>query len=169
MSVKGFKNAFRSCPNSSDNFPDFSRIYSHFSLSIFYLLEGSKIFFMNSKHFIWIVHVPMCLWEFSWNFCDYRSIFRVFKQILGFSGIVFALKIISKKKKIYPIYLGRARRPDPGPHRPSCRPARGPSEPAGAHRPAAIHGEHAAAASCLRRARPGLLQPRPIKPRAELP
>jgi hypothetical protein len=99
MSVKGFKNAFRSCPNSSDNFPDFSRIYSHFSLSIFYLLEGSKIFFMNSKHFIWIVHVPMCLWEFSWNFCDYRSIFRVFKQILGFSGIVFALKIISKKRK----------------------------------------------------------------------
>jgi hypothetical protein len=71
---------------------------------------------MNSKHFIWIVHVPMGLWEFSWNFCDFRSIFRVFKQSLGFSGIVFTLKIISKKKKIYPIYLGRARRPDPGPH-----------------------------------------------------
>jgi hypothetical protein len=110
----------------------------------------------------------MCPWEFSWNFCDFRSIFRVFKQILGFSGIVFALKIISKKKKIYPIYLGRARRPDPGPHRPSRRPARVPSKPAGAHRPAAVHGGHAAAASCLGRARPGLLQPRPTKPCAEL-
>jgi hypothetical protein len=28
-----------------------------FSLSYFYLLEGSKIFFMSPKCFIWIVHV----------------------------------------------------------------------------------------------------------------
>jgi hypothetical protein len=109
----------------------------------------------------------MCLWEFSWNFCDFQSIFRVFNQILGFSGIVFALKIISNKN--YPIYLGRARRPDPGPHRPSRRPARGPSEPAGAHRPAAVHGGHAAAASCLVRARPGLLHRVPYKARRQRP
>jgi hypothetical protein len=30
-----------------------------FSLSYFYLLEGSKIFFMSSKYFIWIVHAPI--------------------------------------------------------------------------------------------------------------
>jgi hypothetical protein len=40
----------------------------------------------------------MCLWEFSWNFCDVRSIFHAFKQILGLSGIVFALKIIPENK-----------------------------------------------------------------------
>jgi hypothetical protein len=62
----------------------------------------------------------MCLWDFCCNFCDFRSIFHAFKQILGFSGIVFALKIISKKKKTYPIYLGRARRPDPS--RPPAQP-----------------------------------------------
>jgi hypothetical protein len=68
LSAKGFKNAFRSCPNSPENFLDFSGIYSHFPLSYFYLLEGSKIFFLSSKYFIWIVHVPLSLWEFSWNF-----------------------------------------------------------------------------------------------------
>jgi hypothetical protein len=59
LSVKGFKSAIRGCPNPSENFPDFSGIYSHFSLSYFYLLEGSKIFFMSSKRFIWIVRVPI--------------------------------------------------------------------------------------------------------------
>jgi hypothetical protein len=41
----------------------------------------------------------MCLWDFSWNFCDVRSIFHAFKQILGFSGIVFALKNNFEKKR----------------------------------------------------------------------
>jgi hypothetical protein len=26
----------------------------------------------------------MRLWEFSWNCCDFQSIFRAFKQILSF-------------------------------------------------------------------------------------
>jgi hypothetical protein len=99
---KGFKNVFRSYPNSLENFLDFSGIYSHFSLSYFYLLEGYKIFFMSSKQFIWIVHVLMSLWEFSWNFCDFRSIFRVFKQFLDFFGIVFALKNKFEKNKNLP-------------------------------------------------------------------
>jgi hypothetical protein len=30
LSAKGLNNAFRCCPNSSENFPDFSGIYSHF-------------------------------------------------------------------------------------------------------------------------------------------
>jgi hypothetical protein len=34
-------------------------------MSYFYLLEGSKIFFLNTKHFIWVVHVLIYLWEFS--------------------------------------------------------------------------------------------------------
>jgi hypothetical protein len=58
MSVKDFKSAIRGWPNPSENFPNFSGIYSHFPLSYFYLLEGSKIFFMSSKYFIWIHHDP---------------------------------------------------------------------------------------------------------------
>jgi hypothetical protein len=34
-------------------------------LSYFYLLEGSKIFFMSTKCLIWIVRVFIYLWEFS--------------------------------------------------------------------------------------------------------
>jgi hypothetical protein len=30
LSAKGFKNAFRCCPNPSENVSDFSGIYSHF-------------------------------------------------------------------------------------------------------------------------------------------
>jgi hypothetical protein len=56
-SAKGFKTAFRSCHSVPENFPDFFGIYFHFSLSYFYLLEGSKIFFMSPKCFVWIVHV----------------------------------------------------------------------------------------------------------------
>jgi hypothetical protein len=37
-------------------------------LEKFLLLEGFEIFFMSSKCFIWIVHVLIYLWEFSWNF-----------------------------------------------------------------------------------------------------
>jgi hypothetical protein len=32
---KGFKNVFRCCPNSPENFQDFSGIYSHFPLAIY--------------------------------------------------------------------------------------------------------------------------------------
>jgi hypothetical protein len=48
--------------------PRIFRIFLEFiliPLSLFYLLEGSKIFFMISKYFIWIDHVSICLWEFS--------------------------------------------------------------------------------------------------------
>jgi hypothetical protein len=58
LSAKGFKSAIRCCPNPPENFTGFSGIYSHFLLSYFYLLEGSKIFFMRSKYFIWIHHDP---------------------------------------------------------------------------------------------------------------
>jgi hypothetical protein len=38
----------------------FWNLFSFF-LSLFYLLEGSKIFFMSSKYFIWIVHALIYL------------------------------------------------------------------------------------------------------------
>jgi hypothetical protein len=97
-------NALRCCPSPSENFPDFSVIYSHFSLSLFYLLEGSKIFFMSFKYFIWLVHVPMYLWEFSWNFQNLLSIFHAFKTISRFSRIVFAFKIISERNPILSVW-----------------------------------------------------------------
>jgi hypothetical protein len=43
------------------------RIFLEFILIFLelFLLEGSKIFFMSSKYFIWIDLVPIYLWEFS--------------------------------------------------------------------------------------------------------
>jgi hypothetical protein len=38
---------------------------------------------MNSKYFIWIVHVPKRLWEFFWNFENFLSIFGVLKHFLA--------------------------------------------------------------------------------------
>jgi hypothetical protein len=56
---------------------------------------------MSSKCFIWIVHVLIYLWEFSWNFCDFRSTFRVFKQFLGFCWNCFRTGNKFWKNKIY--------------------------------------------------------------------
>jgi hypothetical protein len=41
----------------------------------------------------------MCLWEFSWNFCDFRSIFRAFKQFLEFIWNCFRIKNNFEKNK----------------------------------------------------------------------
>jgi hypothetical protein len=51
---------------------------------------------MRSKYFIWIVRVPICLWEFSWNFGNFLSIFGALKHFLEFSGIVSAQNIFGK-------------------------------------------------------------------------
>jgi hypothetical protein len=93
-------------------------------LSYFYLLEGSKIFFMSTKYCIWIVSVPVYLWEFSWKFCDFRSIFRAFRQFLVFAGIVFALKIISENKRNSSFPPGPSPKvlPAPALAQPSARP-----------------------------------------------
>jgi hypothetical protein len=127
LSAKGFKNTIRCCPNPFENFPDFSGNFFIFSLSLFYLLEGSKIFFMSTKYFIWIVRVSICLWEVSWKFLNFLSIFRDFKHFQGFSWICFALENnFEKNIKPYPSHPGRARRPDrtPPTHAPtlSCFP-----------------------------------------------
>jgi hypothetical protein len=114
-------------------------------LSYFYLLEGSKIFFMSSKYFIWIVHTSIYLWEFSWIFCDFRSIFRDFKQFLDFSGIVFALKINSKKTLSFP------NGPSPKARPVSTRPGLGPRGPIGGEprqAAAALPGRAARGFSC---------------------
>jgi hypothetical protein len=58
---------------------------------------------MSSKYFIWIVHVSMCFWKFSGNFCDFLSIFRALKHFLGYLENVFALKIKFRKKN--PFFL----------------------------------------------------------------
>jgi hypothetical protein len=87
LSAKGFKNVFRCCPNPFENFPDFLGIYS--ALSYFYLLEGSKILFISSEYFIWISHVSIYLWEFSWNVLDFLSIFHALKHFLVFFWNLF--------------------------------------------------------------------------------
>jgi hypothetical protein len=71
----------------------------------------------------------MSLWEFSWNFCDFWSIFRAFKQFLDFSGIVFALNINTKKNKTYPTGPSLMLRPKSAPTQPP-----GPPKPIWAQR-----------------------------------
>jgi hypothetical protein len=121
LSAKGFKKAFRSYPNPSENFSGFFWNLFSFFLSYFYLLEGSKILFMSSKYFIWIVHVPMCPREFSWNFCDFRSIFRVFKQFLEFFWNCFRIKNNFEKNKPYLTGPSPKARPRSAPAQPSAR------------------------------------------------
>jgi hypothetical protein len=49
---------------------------------------------MTSKYFIWLVHVPMCLWKFSWNFWNFLSIFRALKTFSGLYWNCFRTKNI---------------------------------------------------------------------------
>jgi hypothetical protein len=69
------------------------------SSSYFYLLEGSKIFFMNSDNFIWIVRVLKCLLGFSWDFWNFLSIFGALKQLLDHLELFAHWKVISEKRK----------------------------------------------------------------------
>jgi hypothetical protein len=99
---------------------------------------------MSSKYFIWIVHAPMCLWEFSWNFGNFLSIFRALKHFLEFTRIVFAPVIFSENNinKSYLILSGRARGLDP-----ACSDPHPPAQPAKAHLGMATrgHGGHGTA------------------------
>jgi hypothetical protein len=75
----------------------------------------------------------MCLWEFSWNFCDFRSIFRAFKQFLEFFWNCFRIKNNFEKNKQT---LSNWAEPE-GPTQVRAGPAVG---PCGAHlRPAQAH------------------------------
>jgi hypothetical protein len=110
-------------------------------LSYFYLLEGSKIFFLSTKCFIWIVHVLIYPWEFFWNFCDFLSIFSALNELLEFLWNSCALQIYFRKKPIYRIGPS----PRLSPTRP--RPLRSdPAGPAAAHRPGEAGQAGAAAA-----------------------
>jgi hypothetical protein len=71
----------------------------------------------------------VCLWEFSWNFWDFRTFFVALLIYLGISRFIFAQENISKKRKIIPFLPGRARMPDPYPPGPTIKPTRGPSGP----------------------------------------
>jgi hypothetical protein len=54
---------------------------------------------MSSEYFIWIVHVPICRWEISWNFQDFLSIFRALKHFRELPGIGLTLKVLSEHNK----------------------------------------------------------------------
>jgi hypothetical protein len=95
-------------------------------LSYFYLLEGSKIFLMSSKCFIWIVHVLIYLKEFFWNFCDFRSIFSALNELLEFLWNSFVLKMYFRKKTLS-YRIGPRTWARPNPFRPSRLARRGPS------------------------------------------
>jgi hypothetical protein len=58
----------------------FWNLFSFF-VSYFYLIEGSKIFFVKSKYSIWVVHVQIYLWEFFYNFWNIWNIFRGFYEL----------------------------------------------------------------------------------------
>jgi hypothetical protein len=89
---------------------------------------------MSTKYFIWIVRVPICLWEFPWSFCDFRSFFCLY-TISSLYWNCFRIKNKFGYKNTYPILLGRARirEPDPPPSRSSS-----PQEPIWAERAAEL-------------------------------
>jgi hypothetical protein len=90
-----------------------------FSLSYFYLLECSKIFFMSSKYFIGLFILQSTFGNFPGIFVIFWVFFVPLNFFWAFPEFVFALKNILKKNKSYPPGLGRARRTDPHPLRPS--------------------------------------------------
>jgi hypothetical protein len=102
-------------------------------MSIFYLLEGSKILFMCSKYFIWIARDPIYLWKFFWNFWDFLTIFCALKYFLNFFGITYALKVFRKKKKNSSFPNGPSPRPDPIRARTAPVPSGQPTRPGHAH------------------------------------
>jgi hypothetical protein len=52
---------------------------------------------MSTKYFIWIVRVSICLWEVSWKFLNFLSIFVTLNIFWVFPEFVLHWKIISKK------------------------------------------------------------------------
>jgi hypothetical protein len=143
----------------SKSFREFSGIYSHFSLSYFYLLEGSKIFFLISKHFIWIAQVQKCLWEFSWNFWDFLTIFRASKYFLDFFWHYLCTGKWFQKKNNKFYLTGSSPKARPSLPPPAAGPAAAHAEPIGAQ-PAtesgdATAGQAATVLACVPRT-PGL-------------
>jgi hypothetical protein len=119
----------------------------------------------------------MCLWEFSWNFWDFLSIFRVFGIVhvpmclQYFSGICFALKIFRKKRNLNP-RIGPSPWARPNPHlgRPSRRPTEahlGLAEPARLEVVASLAKPLPPLAGVL--CTPGAAAPAPIRGRAPAP
>jgi hypothetical protein len=61
LECKRFQKCVQELSKLSREFSGFFWDLFSFSLSFFYLLEGSKILFMSSQCFIWIVHVLIYL------------------------------------------------------------------------------------------------------------
>ena len=66
---------------------------------------------MNSKYFIWIVHVSIYLWEFSQNFENFLSIFRASKTFFRFFWNCFCIKNNFGKLLNFSFLSGRAHLP----------------------------------------------------------
>jgi hypothetical protein len=61
---------------------------------------------MSTKYFVWIVHVPICLWEIFLGFLDFSEYFSCFKTFSKnflelFSHLNYFWKIIKKSKSIF--------------------------------------------------------------------
>jgi hypothetical protein len=70
----------------------------------------------------------MSLWEFSRKFCDFRSIFRAFKQFLDVFWNCFRIKNkFEKKQQNLSYQIGPSPWARPNPLRPSRLARRGPS------------------------------------------
>jgi hypothetical protein len=99
-----------------------------FSLRYFYLLEGSKIFFMSTNYRLFMPR------SISGNFLGIFGIFGVFlvpcKHFLEFPNLFLRWKIF-RKNLILP-YLGRARRLDPVRFGPARQSPSGPGQAAAA-------------------------------------
>ena len=57
-------------------FSNFFLQFNSYPFTLIFMFQIPNNILMRSKYFIWVHHVPKCLWEFSPNFQSFRSIFR---------------------------------------------------------------------------------------------
>jgi hypothetical protein len=120
---------------------------------------------MRSKHFIWIAHVPICLWEFSLDFWDFMSIFSALNELTGVSLEFVCTENVFQRKEKNPILSFQAEPGGPtrfGPPKPSAQPSTRPSQAHLAESAMACTAMHGAVAASPWRACQGSLAPRSL-------
>jgi hypothetical protein len=158
LCAKGFKNAFRSCPNPSENFPDFSGIYSYFSFELFLLIK----WLLNLFHELQTLYLD--------SSCPIVSL-GIFLEFLGFSEYFLCLKnnfwtsleLFSHLKQIQKKRENLSYWAEPlGPTRSNSAQPPGPPEPIRARQPRPAWPSRRRPSACVPLT-PGAAAPAPIK------
>jgi hypothetical protein len=87
LSAKGFKNAFRCCPNPSKIFPDFFGICSHFCRAVSIYWKALKSF-SGAPNILFGLFISNLSLGIFLEFLEFSGYFRAFKHFLGFPKFV---------------------------------------------------------------------------------